>query len=501
MSENLAGRDNSWCGIFGLLTVATKHLLFGSQAKGRRRWQASCKAAFALSIGLTACQPRPAQQTPAPTEPGPALASDEPAPLPAEAPAEAPLNAQAPELKIKKSAQVAILGYHDFTTGRSNSPMVINVQKFRQHLQSIKDARLSVISMDHYLAWRRGEQDIPDPAVLITIDDGWKSVHSIALPVLQEFGYPFTIFLYKNFVNGGGRALSTGEIKDLMSKGAAVGSHSVSHPFPAEFKKRAKGPPEDYEAWIEREFKESREFLEQLLGIQVRAFAYPGGYYTHEMAQKGREVWGYEALFTCNPVRTSWDTPAAEIGRFIIYGNDPNDRNFRSATNFHGGAEELGRQLLGGEIGDDGNPQAPLVVVKPGENETVTERRPFIEVDLSKLPDVDPASVSMRMAGFGLVPATFDQESGKLVYRPVQILRSPEVTIHVRLRRKGEDKDDMVSWKFFIDLNAHYLSPEVAGPEATPASGGEKTGGAKNNKQAPPAETSTSTPIDPLQSR
>ena len=204
----------------------------------------------------------------------------------------------------------------------------------------------------------------------------------------------------------------------------------------------------------------------------MNAFAYPGGYYTPEMVQKARESWGYEALFTCNPVRTTWDTPIGEIGRFIVYGNDPNDRNFRAATNFHGGSGELGRQLLGGEIGEDGTPQAPLVIVKPGENETVTDRRPLIEADLSKLTDLDFESVSMRIPGFGLVPATFDPSTGLLRYRPVQILRSPEVTVHVRLHRHGQEKEDMVSWKFFIDLNAHYLTPEVAGTISGDASGG-----------------------------
>jgi peptidoglycan/xylan/chitin deacetylase (PgdA/CDA1 family) len=408
------------------------------------------------------CRPRPALEPPA----APAAVEEEvvePA-TPVPPPAEPALNAVADELKVKKSGQVSVLCYHDFTTGKSNNPMVINIQHFRAHMQALKDARLEVISMERYLAWRRGEKDIPDPAVLLTFDDGWKSVHALALPVLKEFGYPFTIFLYKNYVNGGGRALTTAEIRELMANGATVGSHSVSHPYPPEFRRRAKGPPAEYEAWLETEFKVSKEFLESLLGVEVRTFAYPGGFYSPEMARKGREVWGYEALFTCNAVRTDWDTPLAEIGRFVIYGNDEEDRNFRAGTNFSGGVEDLGRQLLGGQIGEDGTPQAPMVVVKPGENETVVERRPLIEVDLSRLTDIDPESVVMRIPGLGQVPATFSPDTGRLIYRPVQVLRSPDVTVHVRLRRRTLDKDDVVSWKFFIDQKAHYLPKEPVAP-------------------------------------
>jgi len=382
----------------------------------------------------------------------------------------AALDAQADELKIKKSAQVSILCYHDFTTGKSNNPMVINIDHFRRHLQTLQDARLPVISMDHYLAWRRGEQDIPDPSIMITVDDGWKSTLTLAHPVLREFGYPYTLFLYKNYVDGGGRALTTAEINQLIADGVTIGSHSVSHPYPAEYRRRAKGSPAEFEAWLNAEFRDSKDFLESKFGIKVTTYAYPGGYYTPEMARRGTTDWGYEALFTVNPVRTSWDTPIAEIGRFIIFGNDDKDRNFKAATSFGGGMDTLGRQLLGGAPGEEGAAAAPQVVVSPAENETITDRRPMITVDLSQLPDVDPASVIMRMPGFGDVPSTYDPDTKRLTYRPISVLRQPEIGVHVRLRRIGETKDDVISWKFFIDQKAYYL-PKTAATTAAPAGG------------------------------
>jgi peptidoglycan/xylan/chitin deacetylase (PgdA/CDA1 family) len=431
-------------------------------------------AAMMGVVGTAGCRRPAAPVAPAPAAPAvEEVVVVEPDPGEASSPGEAPLNAQAAELKIKKSAQVSVLCYHDFTTGKSNNPMVINIEHFRRQMQTLRDARMPVISMDDYLAWRRGEKDIPDPSVMITIDDGWKSTLTLAHPVLRDFGYPYTLFLYKNYVDGGGRALKTDEIRKLLAEGVTIGSHSVSHPYPPDFRRRAKGPPAEYEAWLDAEFRESKAFLESKFGVKITTFAYPGGHYTPEMAKRGTTDWGYQALFTCNPVRTSWDTPIAEIGRFIIFGNDEKDRNFKAATSFGGGLEDLGRQLLGGEPGDDGAPQAPLVVVTPGENETVTDRRPLITVDLSKLTDIDPASVVMRMPGFGEVPATFDAATGRLVYRPISVLRQPEVGVHVRMRRKGQGKDDTVSWKFFIDQKAHYRPRETAAADGAPAAAGE----------------------------
>ena len=52
---------------------------------------------------------------------------------------------------------------------------------------------------------------------------------AIAMPILKEFEFPFTIFLYKKYVGIGGRSLTHQEIRELMAAGATVGSHSVSH--------------------------------------------------------------------------------------------------------------------------------------------------------------------------------------------------------------------------------------------------------------------------------
>ena len=106
-----------------------------------------------------------------------------------------------------KTVRVSVLGYHEFTSGQKATDMRLPVSKFRKQLQEIKDNNLNVISLADFLAWKRGEKTIPDRSILITIDDGWKSVYTDAYPVLKEFGYPFTIYLYKNYVDGGGRAL------------------------------------------------------------------------------------------------------------------------------------------------------------------------------------------------------------------------------------------------------------------------------------------------------
>ena len=366
-----------------------------------------------------------------------------------------PVDPAVPALAVNKSAQVAVLGYHQFVTGKSTGQMVLNIDRFREEMQSLKDARVTVIPMKEFLAWRRGEKPVPDPSVVITMDDGWKSVHTLAFPILKEFGYPFTIFLYKKFVNGGGKTLSTADIKEMMAAGAEVGSHSVSHPYKRVIDAMFRRSPEEGDAFLQREMKDSKQFFEDLLGMSVPTYAYPGGFFSPREQKIGEEA-GYEAMFTVNPAKVTWDTPAAAIGRYIVIGNDPNDANFKRAISSRGTAEgDLVKQLLGGEGEGD-----PLVTTKPLPNAQVASRRPLIEVDVSKLDGIDPASIVMKIAGFGPVPARFDDKEKKISYLMGETLRSNECQVFVTFKRAAEPKPDQVSWRFFVDLVAHYL-PDV----------------------------------------
>ena len=45
-----------------------------------------------------------------------------------------------------EGAQVSVLGYHNFITGKSHEPMQVNIDHFRRQMQALKDAKVTVIS-------------------------------------------------------------------------------------------------------------------------------------------------------------------------------------------------------------------------------------------------------------------------------------------------------------------------------------------------------------------
>ncbi|MGZ4983798.1 MAG: hypothetical protein ACXV9Q_06840, partial [Chthoniobacterales bacterium] len=76
---------------------------------------------------------------------------------------------------IDQSAQVIIYGYHRFVKQVHRPDTEITPEMFEGQMKELKDKNIPVIGMQDFLAWKRGEKNIPPKAAIITFDDGWKS--------------------------------------------------------------------------------------------------------------------------------------------------------------------------------------------------------------------------------------------------------------------------------------------------------------------------------------
>jgi len=126
------------------------------------------------------------------------------------------------------------------------------------------------------------------PRVALTFDDGFKTVRSAALPLLNDRALPFTLFVVTDFVGrdngwpsqrrGIARMplLDWSELAELRDAGAEVGSHSATH-----VALRALAESE----WT-RELADSRKRLEDRLGVAASSFAYPCGVHDGEAERR-----------------------------------------------------------------------------------------------------------------------------------------------------------------------------------------------------------------------
>lgn len=388
-----------------------------------------------LIPGLFACARLWAQEPAAPADPVVAP------------PAAAPTEQAVPDDGVR----VSVLGYHDFSETQPETAMRIRTSKFRKQMETIRQLGISVISLEDFTAWKRGEKEIPEKSILITLDDGWKSVHTDAFPVLKEFGYPYTLFLYKNYVDGGGKALTTPMIQEMVKAGATIGSHSISHPYPVTVKSFRKKGPDAYDAYLRKEMGESKRFLESKFGVKVTTYSYPGGFFTEEMLPLGKEF-GYTHLFTVLPGKVKRETPDEMLPRYMILGNY--DKIFEFATTFR----ESQNPTTGPEGAITGLIQTTPYPVVPEPGAIINSRLPEISADLTKLENFDPATLVMKVSGFGEVPANFAAETRKFSWQVNRRLRQPTCQVTIQWKdTAGKATETPLRWSFKLDREAAYL--------------------------------------------
>jgi len=125
------------------------------------------------------------------------------------------------------SAKTKFLLYHDVASLRGGNKVEAR-ELFRRQLSLMAEWGFSFRSMSQFLAGEAsGHRD-----VVITFDDGGSSFVDCALPVLQEFSAPATMYVVAGFVGCHGRVmdfLTWKQIEELAAQGIDIGSHTLSH--------------------------------------------------------------------------------------------------------------------------------------------------------------------------------------------------------------------------------------------------------------------------------
>jgi len=344
-------------------------------------------------------------------------------------------------IPIDRSAQLVVIGYHRIVDKVRHPDTEITPADFEAQMQQIKDAGIGVISMKDFLAWRRGEKSIPPRSAIITLDDGWNSTYQAAWPILKKFGYPFTLFIYTDYVKGGpksgGGSLTWSQLAELRDAGADIESHTVSH-RDLRGRKNQRGTAE-YEEWLWKELAGSKQQLEKELGISVKVLALPYGYHNEHVRDTALKA-GYEAIFTVEGQKITYATPLVSVGRYIVDSNKP--KIFAEAIRF----DNALTNASGGPAVAHVDPLA--IKTEPPNGAKITEEFPLLKADLTPFGDIDPESVQMRISGFGLVPSEFDAASKTVSFRLKQNLQEKEYFVIVTMRAEGRRLETRWSFTF-----------------------------------------------------
>ena len=168
----------------------------------------------------------------------------------------------------------------------------------------------------------------------VTFDDGYLSVLTHALPILERLGLPATVFVPTDFVGVDGpmrwpgiddwvggahedelRPMTWKQLGALRDAGWEIGSHTCSHPHLTELDNDT----------LDRELIVSRTECERHMGRPCLTIAYPYGDYDERVAAAAGRA-GYQAACTL-PARFHEARPLEWPRVGVYYGDD--DRRFR----------------------------------------------------------------------------------------------------------------------------------------------------------------------------
>lgn len=169
-----------------------------------------------------------------------------------------------------------ILAYHAVEDGPR--PLCIEPELFEAHAAVIAVSGGTAFTVSELAAALRADR-LPDRAVAITFDDGCASVAERAAPVLAAHGLRATVFCVAGHIGGVNdwptqapwapplRLANDRALAALAAEGWEIGSHGFEH---APLDRVDPGA-------ARREVVESREHLEQKIGVGVSSFAWPYG--------------------------------------------------------------------------------------------------------------------------------------------------------------------------------------------------------------------------------
>jgi peptidoglycan/xylan/chitin deacetylase (PgdA/CDA1 family) len=343
---------------------------------------------------------------------------------------------------VSVGGRAIVLGYHQFTGPGVPSKNIYSMSQdvFETEMKYLQDNGYHVIPLSDVVRFVKHEIGLPPNAVAITIDDGYKSAINYAAPVLKKYHYPWTFFVYPEFITRteSKGAASWPDLLALQADGVDIESHSMTHPQLTKKVQKFNGTrhllsPDEYDAFLTSETAGAKAILEKELGKPIPYFAYPYGDYNKVVEAKAVAA-GYEAIFTVadNPVHITTDIHS--IGRYII--TKPVERNF--AAYLRQGALSLAE-------------------VNPAPGAITSDPRPVITAVLGF--NGDPKSLETEVRDFGTVRHDFDPQTSTVrLYLPRDLIQ-PDVIVNIRAKDAQSGQTMVANWHFEYEPSGAAPAP------------------------------------------
>lgn len=219
-------------------------------------------------------------------------------------------------VQAEQSIKIPILAYHRFGPKVTDS-MMIKTSEFAQHLKWLKDNHYTVIPLRTVVNYFSGKgPQPPDRSVVITVDDGHKSVFTEMQPLVKKHHIPVTLFIYPSAISKATYAMTWEQLIQLKQTGLFdIQGHTYWHPnFKREKKKLS---PAKYQEFVKVQLSKSKNVLDKKMNATIDLLAWPFGIYDDEL-EKAAVNAGYVMAFSIDARGASKSEKPMEQPRFLI---------------------------------------------------------------------------------------------------------------------------------------------------------------------------------------
>jgi len=121
---------------------------------------------------------------------------------------------------------VAVLMFH--AIGQPG-PYTISPATFADSLAMLRTERVEVLTLGQFEQYALGRLRLRKPSVLLTFDDGSRSLYTLATPILLHFHDPAVAFLIGRRIGRDPQSLTPAEVRGMAATGLwAFGSHTYN---------------------------------------------------------------------------------------------------------------------------------------------------------------------------------------------------------------------------------------------------------------------------------
>ncbi len=212
-------------------------------------------------------------------------------------------------------SDIAAFCYHQVEPVASNK-FSLSVDKFTAQLEYLHQRGYKSLDSDQLLAALAADSQPVDRAVVITFDDGYRTVYDHAFPIMQKYDFKGIVCIYPSFI-GSRLAMSWDQLKKLIDAGWSVECHSMTHANLAS----KYDTPEQEKQFLKQEIVASRDIIERQLGNKVRFMVWPYGVYTDRTIKLVKES-GFAGAMTVDGGASYRGLSPYQVKRQVIYNTD-----------------------------------------------------------------------------------------------------------------------------------------------------------------------------------